>query len=83
MGEMFDPWAGGDGAVEGLVAKVEELERVELGWTGPSERRERAKSGSEASRVIAIDASAFYFFWIEGLLDWLRLHSSFALRACD
>lgn len=33
--------------------KVEELERVEEGWTGPRERRERAKSGSEASRFIA------------------------------
>lgn len=33
---------------------VEELERVEEGWTGPRERRERAKSGSEASRLIAV-----------------------------
>ena len=24
-----------------------------LGWTGPRERRERAKSGSEASRLMA------------------------------
>ncbi len=41
----------GDG--EGL--KVDEFERVELGWTGPRERRDRAKSGSEASRLMAAD----------------------------
>ena len=33
--------------------KAEEGERVGLGCTGPRERRERAKSGSEASRLIA------------------------------
>lgn len=33
--------------------KVEVLERVELGWTGPRERREAAKSGSRASSEIA------------------------------
>jgi len=37
----------------GLGEKVELFERVELGWTGPRERRERAKSGSEASREMA------------------------------
>lgn len=38
----------------GLGEKVEVLERVEEGCTGPRERRERAKSGSEASRFIAV-----------------------------
>jgi len=33
--------------------KAEEGERVGLGCTGPRERRERAKSGSEASRLMA------------------------------
>ena len=33
--------------------KVELFESVELGWTGPRERRELAKSGSEASREMA------------------------------
>ncbi len=37
--------------------KVEEFDSVELGWTGPSERRERAKSGSEASSAMARDGS--------------------------
>lgn len=34
---------------------MEEFERVEEGWTGPRERRERAKSGSEASRLMAVE----------------------------
>lgn len=33
--------------------KVELFESVELGCTGPRERSERAKSGSEASRAMA------------------------------
>lgn len=48
---MSEPWDDGDG--EGL--NVEEFERVELGWTGPRERRDFAKSGSEASRLMAND----------------------------
>lgn len=48
MGENFEPAVLG-----GSLEKVELLESVELGWTGPRERRERAKSGSEASRAIA------------------------------
>ena len=37
------------------LEKVEVWERVGLGWTGPRERRDRAKSGSEASRWIYSD----------------------------
>lgn len=46
---------GVDAGRRAEVLKVEELERVGEGWTGPScERRAlKAKSGSEASRVIA------------------------------
>ena len=33
--------------------KAELGEKVGLGWTAPRERRERAKSGSEASRLMA------------------------------
>lgn len=36
-----------------LGLKVEELEYIGEGVTGPRVRRERAKSGSEASRLIA------------------------------
>lgn len=43
-----------EGESEGSEENVEELERVEEGWTGPRERRERAKSGSEASRFMAV-----------------------------
>lgn len=50
-GELLEPSDDGDG--KGL--KVEEFERVELGWTGPRERRDLAKSGSEASRLMAND----------------------------
>ena len=34
--------------------KVDECEMVEEGWTGPRDRRDLAKWGSEASRLIAI-----------------------------
>ena len=37
-------------AVPDVVLKVEELEKVGAGVTGPIERRDRAKSGSAASR---------------------------------
>ena len=49
MGEVLEPPEEPEGA--GL--KVELLDRVEDGWTGPRERRDAAKSGSEASRDIA------------------------------
>lgn len=45
--------SGTTGDVEVGWPKEEEGERVGLGCTGPRERRERAKSGSEASRLIA------------------------------
>ena len=48
------------GVFEG--AKVEELERVEAGWTGPRVRREWAKWGSEASRVMAVDGVLVQWF---------------------
>ena len=40
--------------LEPLVEKVELLDSVLEGWTGPRERRDAAKSGSEASRDIAV-----------------------------
>ena len=43
--------------------KADEGERVGLGWTGPRERRERAKSGSEASRLIASEREAEAWGW--------------------
>ena len=53
-------WAGFEGEEEvgeeevgEEEGKMEELERVEAGWTGPRVRREWAKWGSEASRVMA------------------------------
>ena len=54
MGEVLEPPEEPEGA--GL--KVELLDRVEDGWTGPRERRDAAKSGSEASRDIASKVSA-------------------------
>ena len=41
--------------------KVEELENMGEGVTGPRERRERAKSGSEASRLIADGGGGGFF----------------------
>ena len=63
-GNMFGP-IGGEGSFERgvredaegpleVVRNVEVFERVELGCTGPRERREAAKSGSRASRETAI-----------------------------
>lgn len=45
--------------------KVEEFEKVEEGVTGPRVRRDWAKVGSEASRLIAGRLYFFfsYFFW--------------------
>ena len=40
---------------EGMAEKVELLERVLEGWTGPRERRDAAKSGSDASKDIAAE----------------------------
>jgi len=39
----------------GLLAKEDVFDMVGLGWTAPRERSERAKSGSEASRLMASD----------------------------
>ncbi len=49
------------GVFEG--AKVEELERVEAGCTGPRVRREWAKWGSEASRVMAFEGGVSLVVW--------------------
>lgn len=51
-----DAWA----ALFGLpgCGNAEVGERVGLGWTGPIERNERAKSGSEASRLMASSRDA-------------------------
>lgn len=43
--------------------KAEEGERVGLGWTGPRERSERAKSGSEASRLMASEREEEAWGW--------------------
>ena len=40
--------------LEPLVEKVELLDSMLEGWTGPRERRDAAKSGSDASRNIAV-----------------------------
>ena len=40
--------------MEPLVEKVELLDSMLDGWTGPKERRDAAKSGSDASRDIAV-----------------------------
>ena len=56
----MDPSDGRDG---GALEKVELLERVEDGVTGPSDRNEAAKSGSLASLVM--DASLLKEAW-----DW-------------
>ena len=48
------------GVFEG--AKVEELERVEAGCTGPRVRREWAKWGSVASRFMAVDGVLVQWF---------------------
>ena len=42
-----------DGFIRCAELKEEELERVGEGVTGPRKRRERAKSGSAASRLMA------------------------------
>lgn len=64
----------------GAAEKVELFERVDDGWTGPRERRERAKSGSEASRDIA-----FVDQRTEGQNENFlgSLHSSLVSLACD
>lgn len=41
-------------AEDGFWGKAELGERVGFGCTGPSSRSERAKSGSEASRLMAV-----------------------------
>lgn len=43
---------------EALKATVLEFENVGLGITGPMERRDAAKSGSRASRSIAMDVTS-------------------------
>ncbi len=40
--------------------KVEEFDSMGEGCTGPRERRERAKSGSEASRFTAVDRVSLF-----------------------
>jgi hypothetical protein len=53
--------------------KAEDGERVGFGWTGPSERSERAKSGSEASRLMASEREADALGWgfTVGPAEWL------------
>ena len=65
---MFRPCGGEGSFVCGRGAgveredevKVEVLERVELGWTGPRDWREAAKSGSRASSEIAKEDLSFH-----------------------
>lgn len=67
---------------EGLAEKVELLERVLEGWTGPRERRDAAKCGSDASRDIAA-AHVRKSTYSRAMRHSVRIHSSFAPLACD
>ena len=67
---------------EGLAEKVELLERVLEGWTGPRERRDAAKCGSDASRDIAA-AHVRKSTYSRAIRHDVRIHSSFAPLACD
>ena len=68
--------------VEGMAEKVELLERVLEGCTGPRERRDAAKSGSDASRDIAVTHIRMSTCSIAIRHD-VRIHSSFVPLACD
>ena len=59
---------------------MEVSERVELGWTGPRERREAAKSGSRASSEIAIKNFSFQYQRLYHRQHYL--HSSLISLAC-
>ena len=65
-----------------MVEKVELLERVLEGWTGPRERRDAAKSGSDASRDIAV-AQIRKSTYLIAIRHHVRIHSSFVPLACD
>ena len=67
---------------EGMAEKVELLESVLEGWTGPRERRDAAKSGSDASRDIAV-AHVRKSTNSIAIRHHVRIHSSFVLLACD
>ncbi len=64
------------------MEKVELLERVLEGWTGPRERRDAAKSGSDASRDIAA-AHIRKSMHSVAIRHDIRIHSSFVPLACD
>lgn len=67
--------------MEPLVEKVELLDSMLEGWTGPRERRDAAKPGSDASRDIAVAhiresiciqrLSGMMFAYIRLLYRWL------------
>jgi len=67
----------GSGAATSVVLdgwpKAEDGERVGFGCTGPRERNERAKSGSEASRLMASERVAAARGWgfTVGPAEWL------------
>ena len=67
---------------EDIAEKVELLERVLEGWTGPRERRDAAKSGSDASRDIAA-AHIRKFTCSMAIRHDVRIQSSFVPLACD
>ena len=66
---------------EDVAEKVELLERVLEGWTGPKERRDAAKSGSDASRDIATAHIRKSTYSI-AISHNVCIHSSFILLAC-
>ena len=63
------------------MEKVELLDSVLDGWTGPRERREAAKSGSDASRDIAVARIRMSYVFSGYEVD-VRIHSSFVPLAC-
>ena len=65
-----------------MAEKVELLERVLEGWTGPRERRDAAKSGSDASRDMAVARIRKSTYSI-AIRHHVRIHSSFVPLACD
>lgn len=64
------------------MEKVELLDSVLEGWTGPRERRDAAKSGSDASRVIAV-VHIRKSIYLTAVRHDVRIHSSFVPLACD
>ena len=74
-------WSWDDLEAEDVAEKVELLDRVLEGWTGPKERRDAAKSGSDASRDIATTHIRKSTYSNATRHD-VHIHSSFVPLAC-